>query len=113
MAELEDFDEEFVNRLQKLAEDVISIVDGEFDGELPTRSVYVADGGTVVEKDIEWPGRILNQYRSEISEPLRETAEWMEANPDKSYRPETIIDPFRGKTQPVRNVLYEIQIIDS
>lgn len=103
MVELEDFDEEFVSKLQELSKDVISIIDNEFDGELPTRSVYVAEEGTIVEKDIEWPGRILNQYRSEISEPLRETAEWMEDNPDRSYRPETVIDPFRSESQPVTN----------
>jgi hypothetical protein len=101
MVELEGFSEEFMSILRKSVREFISTVDNDYTGELPTRTIYSVKGRTVSEKDITWPGIILQQYQDESAKAFQEIAEWIEANPDKSYRWEGVFDPARSEEQPV------------
>lgn len=101
MAELADFDEEFVDRLRESTAGFIKSVGAAYDGQLPVKTIYVPEDEKIVEKDISWPLPLLDSYRKKTSEAFRETARWIEANPDRSYRWEgEIFNPSLQDKQP-------------
>lgn len=101
MTKLDNFDDELVDRLRESTADFIRSVEAVYEDELPTKTVYVPKGERIVEKDISRPRLVLECFRDKGTEAFRETAKWIEANPDRSYRWEgEIFDPFLEGEQP-------------
>lgn len=94
MTELTDFDEEFIQRLRETTATFIEAIEADYDGELPVKTIYVVENGQIIEKEIDYPRAVIDAYYGNSSSILRETAEWLEEHPDKSYRWEgEIVDP--------------------
>lgn len=105
MTDLDDFDEEFVDRLRESTAEFIELVEAEYEGDLPSRTIYVPEGETIVEKEITRPRFVLENSKDIGAEVFRETAEWIEANPDRSYRWE---DPYLDQERLIESFAHDL-----
>lgn len=86
MTDINDFDKEFVSRIRESTAEFIRVLRTEYKGNLPKRRIYVPEGRSVVEKDVARPRLVLQNSKNIGAKIFRDTAEWIEANPDRSYR---------------------------